>query len=194
VIIGDPTTSFIIGQDVMRLQHAVQHEGQAGHDDKDAMFKMTSRANLAQQLTLSVSNQISIEQEGIIALISSANWLAHEMVASRKLDSLSSLMKFTRNSTTSRCGNRSSWVRPDDHGPHVLAEAAPVLVQYGCAKMWVALKRDQQPAEHCYSEAPRGAPHSGTGCSSAGGACSWSARGDWHPSTDSLPLSHQASR
>jgi hypothetical protein len=37
----DPTNSFTLGQDVMRLQHVVQHEGQAGH--KDAMFKMTRR-------------------------------------------------------------------------------------------------------------------------------------------------------
>jgi hypothetical protein len=70
---GDPTNSFILWQYVMRLQHVVQNERQAGH--KDAMFKMTSRANLAQQLTLSVSNQTSIEQEAIIVLISSAYWL-----------------------------------------------------------------------------------------------------------------------
>jgi hypothetical protein len=45
-------------------------EGQEGH--KDAMFKMTNRASLAQQLTLSVSNQNLIEQMGILAVISSA--------------------------------------------------------------------------------------------------------------------------
>jgi hypothetical protein len=58
------------------------------------MLKMTSRANLAHHFTLSVSNQISIEQEGILALIGSAYRLAHEMVANRKLDSLFSLMEF----------------------------------------------------------------------------------------------------
>jgi hypothetical protein len=40
------------------------------------MFNVTSLSNLAQQLTLSVSNQISIEQEAILALISRAYWLA----------------------------------------------------------------------------------------------------------------------
>jgi hypothetical protein len=72
--VEDPKKSVILEQDVMRLQHVVQHVRQAVH--KDAMFKMTSRANLAQQLTLSVSNQISIEQEAILALINSAFWLA----------------------------------------------------------------------------------------------------------------------
>jgi hypothetical protein len=37
------------------------------------MFKMSSRANLAHHFSLSVSNQISIEQEGSLALISSAH-------------------------------------------------------------------------------------------------------------------------
>jgi hypothetical protein len=87
---------------MMLLQHVVQHEGQAGQ--KHAMFKITNQANLAHHFTLSVSNQISIAQEGILALISSAYWLAHEMmVANRNPDPHSSLMGCDQR-TTSRCG------------------------------------------------------------------------------------------
>jgi hypothetical protein len=131
--VGDPTNSFILGQDVMRLQHVVQHERQAGH--KDAMFKMPSRANLAQQLTLSVSNQISIEQEAILALIGSAYWLA--------------LMEFN---------NVKVWEPAKLGSTTGLVYAQKLLLscyKYGYVKMWVALKRDQQPA----AAAPRRQQH-----------------------------------
>ena len=51
------------------------------------------------QVVLFVRNQISIEQDGILALIFMAHWLAHEMVANRKLESLGSSVE----SKVSKC-------------------------------------------------------------------------------------------
>ena len=52
------------------------------------------------QVVLFVRNQISIEQDGILALIFTAHWLAHEMaVANRKLESLGSSVE----SKVSKC-------------------------------------------------------------------------------------------
>jgi len=84
-----PSLSFITGCNSIRLERIREHERAAeinGHGD--ALYKLLNCDNFAADFQASLSQQISIESDGLLTIIKIAYWLAKEMVPNIKLSSL----------------------------------------------------------------------------------------------------------